>query len=90
MTPEDLKDLQKAVKKAKRIATEKAGELHDLVEVRLPAAFEEIPAVAQATYDACQAWSQATVLATWGRMKIFTLSRYFPMIRHQYFETGIS
>ena len=60
MTPEELKDLQKAVKKAKRIATEKAGELHDLVEDRLPAAFEEIPAVSQATYDACQAWSEAT------------------------------
>ncbi len=60
MTPEELRDLQKAVKKAKRIATEKAGELHDLVEDRLPAAFEEIPAVSQATYDACQAWAEAT------------------------------
>jgi hypothetical protein len=60
MTPEELKDLQKAVKKAKRIATEKAGELHDLVEDRLPAAFEEIPAVSQATYDACVAWAQAS------------------------------
>lgn len=59
MTPEELKDLNKAAKRAKRIATEKAGELHDLVEDRLPAAFEEIPAVAQATYDACQAWAKA-------------------------------
>ena len=59
MTPEELKEIQKAVKKAKRIATEKAGELHDLVEDRLPAAFEEIPAIAQATYDACQAWAEA-------------------------------
>ena len=59
MTPEELKDLQKAVKRAKRIATEKAGELHDLVEDRLPAAFEEIPAISQATYDACQAWAEA-------------------------------
>jgi hypothetical protein len=59
MTDEELKALQKAVKRAKRIATEKAGELHDLVEDRLPAAFEEIPALAQATYDACQAWSDA-------------------------------
>ena len=60
MTPEELRDLQKAVKKAKRIATEKAGELHDLVEDRLPAAFEEIPAMSQATYDACQVWAEAT------------------------------
>ncbi|MCG6862685.1 MAG: hypothetical protein LJE70_15605 [Chromatiaceae bacterium] len=58
MTPEELKDLQKAVKKAKRIASERAGELHDLVEDRLPAAYEDIPAVAQATYDACLAWAE--------------------------------
>lgn len=60
MTPEELKDLQKAVRKAKRIATEKAGELHDLVEDRLPGAYEEIPAISQATYDACLAWAEAS------------------------------
>jgi len=59
MTPEELKAISKAAKKAKRIATERAGELHDLVEDRLPAAYEEIPAIAQATYDACQAWAEA-------------------------------
>jgi hypothetical protein len=59
MTPEELKALQKAVRKAKRIATEKAGELHDLVEDRLPAAYGDIPAIASATYDACQAWAEA-------------------------------
>ncbi|MCG8023555.1 MAG: hypothetical protein JAZ02_06185 [Candidatus Thiodiazotropha endolucinida] len=59
MTEEELKAMNKAVKKAKRIATEKAGELHDLVEDRLPAAFDEIPAMAQATYDACKAWADA-------------------------------
>jgi hypothetical protein len=59
MTPEELKVMNKAVKKAKRIATERAGELHDLVEDRLPAAYEEIPAIAQATYDACVAWAEA-------------------------------
>ena len=37
MTPEEFKAMQKATRKAKRIATEKAGELHDLVEDRLPA-----------------------------------------------------
>lgn len=60
MTDDDLKSLEKAVKKAKRIASERASELHDLVEDRLPAAYEEIPAVAQATYEACQAWAEAT------------------------------
>jgi hypothetical protein len=59
MTPEELKELQKNVKKAKRIATERAGELHDLVEERLPAAYEEIPPIAQATYDACVVWAEA-------------------------------
>jgi hypothetical protein len=58
MTPEELKDLQKEVRKAKRIATERAGELHDLVEDRLPASFEEIPVIAQATYEACQVWAE--------------------------------
>jgi len=60
MTSEELKDLQKAVKKAKRIATERAGELHDLVEDRLPAAYEDIPAFSRATYDACVVWAEAT------------------------------
>ncbi len=59
MTPEELKAMNKAVRKAKRIATEKAGEMHDLVEDRLPAAYEEIPALAQETYDACKAWAEA-------------------------------
>lgn len=59
MTPEELKALNKQVKKAKRIATEKAGELHDLVEDRLPAAYEDIPVIAQACYDACKAWDAA-------------------------------
>ncbi|ADC61852.1 CCE_0567 family metalloprotein [Allochromatium vinosum] len=59
MTPEELKSLEKAVSKAKRIASERASELHDLVEDRLPAAYEELPAIAQATYDACRAWAEA-------------------------------
>lgn len=59
MTPEERKDLRKSVKKAKRIAGEKASELHDLVEERLPAAFDEIPAIAQAAYDACAVWAEA-------------------------------
>jgi hypothetical protein len=58
MSPEELSALQKAVRKAKRIATERAGELHDLVEERLPAGYEEIPIIAQATYDACKQWAQ--------------------------------
>lgn len=62
MTEEELKKLLKASKKARRIATEKAGELHDLIEDRLPAAFEEIMPMAQQTYDACKAWSEAEAI----------------------------
>jgi len=60
MSEEELKDLEKEVKKLKRIASEWASQLHDLVEDRLPAAFEEIHGIAQSTYDACKAWKEAS------------------------------
>lgn len=59
MTEEELKDLDREVKKLKRIATEWAGQMHDLVEERLPAGYQEIPGLAQSTFDACQAWAEA-------------------------------
>lgn len=59
MSEEELKELEKEVKKLKRIASEWAGQLHDLVEDRLPAGYTEIPGIAQSTYDACQAWADA-------------------------------
>lgn len=59
MTSEDLKALEKAVKVAKRVASERAGELHDLVEDKLPAGYEQIPLVAQTTYEACKTWAEA-------------------------------
>jgi hypothetical protein len=59
MTEEELKDLDKEVKKRKRIASEWASQLHDLVEDRLPAAYAEIPGIAQSTFDACKAWAEA-------------------------------
>jgi hypothetical protein len=59
MSDDDIKALEKAAKKAKRIATEQAGVLHDLIEDRLPAAYEELPAIAQATYEACRDWATA-------------------------------
>ena len=60
MTEDELKDLEKEVKKLKRIASEWASQLHDLVEDRLPAAYHEIPLISQSTYDACKAWADAT------------------------------
>lgn len=59
MSEDELRGLEKEVKKLKRIASEWAGQMHDLVEERLPAACEEIPALAQSTYDACRAWADA-------------------------------
>ena len=59
MGEEELKALEKEVKKCKRIASEWASQLHDLVEDRLPAAYEEIHGIAQSTYDACKAWKEA-------------------------------
>lgn len=59
MTEEELKDLDKEVKKLKRMASEWASQLHDLVEDRLPAGYQEIPGIAQSTYDACKAWADA-------------------------------
>lgn len=59
MTEEELKDLDKEVKKLKRIASEWASQLHDLVEDKLPAGYKELPGISQSTFDACQAWAEA-------------------------------
>jgi len=56
MQPEDL---DKEVRRLKRIASEWAGRVHDLVEERLPASFEELPELTQKTYEACKAWADA-------------------------------
>lgn len=59
MTEEELKALKKDVSKKKRIASEWASQLHDLVEDRLPAAFDEIPNISEQTYNACKEWAEA-------------------------------
>ena len=59
MSTEQMKILEKSVKRNKRLAGEKAMELHDLVEDRLPAAYLELMDVAQSTFDACKAWDEA-------------------------------
>lgn len=64
MTEEELKDLDREVKKLKRMASEWASQLHDLVEDRLPAGYLEIPGIAQSTYDACKAWADANARLT--------------------------
>ena len=64
MSEDELKELDREVRKLKRIAGEWAARMHDLVEERLPAAYDEIPALAQSTYDACQAWAEANTRLT--------------------------
>lgn len=64
MSEEELKDLDREVKKLKRMASEWASQLHDLVEDRLPAGYQEIPGIAQSTYDACKAWADANARLT--------------------------
>lgn len=59
MSDEELKALEKDVKKTKRLAGEAAMELHDLIEDRLPDAYLELMAFAQKTFEACQAWDEA-------------------------------
>jgi hypothetical protein len=59
MTEDELKALDREVKKLKRIASEWASQLHDLVEDRLPAGYEQIPEIARSTYEACEAWADA-------------------------------
>ena len=59
MSEEALQQLEKEVKRCKRIATEWAGQMHDLVEERLPASYRELPALSQSTYEACVAWEEA-------------------------------
>lgn len=58
MSSEELQRLEKEVAKAKRIASEWASQVHDLVEDRLPAAYEELPQLAQSTFDACRTWAE--------------------------------
>lgn len=60
MNDQEIAALDKEVKKLKRVASEWASQMHDLVEDRLPAAYQEIPGIAQATFDACKAWADAS------------------------------
>ncbi|AWI79908.1 hypothetical protein CEW87_11335 [Parazoarcus communis] len=59
MTDEELRNLEKEVRKLKRKSQEWASQLHDLVEDRLPAGYEELPTMSQSAYDACKAWADA-------------------------------
>ncbi len=59
MTDDDLKSLEKDVSKKKRIATEWASQIHDLVEDRLMTDYNDLPELARKTQEACIAWAEA-------------------------------
>lgn len=58
MSEEQIKELEKQVSKARFRLSQKASELHDLIEDRLPADYIEIPSYAEATYRACMEWDK--------------------------------
>jgi len=58
MTEEQIKELEKQVSKARFKLGQKAGELHDLIEDRLPADYREIPTYAVAAFNACEEWDK--------------------------------
>lgn len=70
MTAEHVQQLEKEVAKAKRIASEWASKVHDLVEDRLPAAYEELPGLARETFDACKAWADLNAKLTRARKSV--------------------
>lgn len=59
MTEEEIKALNKEMKKAKRVATEWASQVHDLVEDRLMTDYMDLPELAKQTVAACEAWKSA-------------------------------
>jgi len=59
MSDEALKALQKDVSHKKRIASDWASQIHDLVEDRLLSDYEALPELAQRTHQACLDWAAA-------------------------------
>ena len=59
MSDDELKALQKEVSQRKRIASDWASQVHDLVEDRLLTHFDELPGLAEKTVSACREWADA-------------------------------
>lgn len=59
MSEDELKALKKEVSQKKRIATEWASAIHDLVEDRFLSAYNELPELAQKAVAACEEWKVA-------------------------------
>ena len=59
MSEDDIKALKKDVSQKKRIATEWASQIHDLVEDRLLTDYDTLPELARQTHQACLDWAEA-------------------------------
>ncbi|ACO76414.1 hypothetical protein AvCA_01500 [Azotobacter vinelandii CA] len=59
MTEDEIKALKKEVSQKKRIATEWASQIHDLVEDRLFNDYESLPELARQARQACVEWAEA-------------------------------
>lgn len=59
MSDEELKALRKEVSTKKRIATEWASQIHDLVEDRYWNEYDTLPELAAKAVAACQEWAAA-------------------------------
>jgi len=60
MTEEELKKLDKEVKKRKRIAIEWASQIHDLVEDRFLTDYHELTQLTENAIAACESWREAS------------------------------
>lgn len=60
MSHDDERVRQKEISMRKRVATEWAAQIHDLVEDRLLTDYARLPELAQKTVEACDAWKLAS------------------------------
>lgn len=59
MSPDDIKALKKEASTRKRLASDIASKIHDLVEDRYWTEFNDLPALAAEAIAACEAWQTA-------------------------------
>ncbi|SDR77408.1 CCE_0567 family metalloprotein [Pseudomonas oryzae] len=59
MNEDEIKTLKKEVSQKKRIATDWAAQIHDLVEDRLLTDYQTLPELARQTHQACLDWAEA-------------------------------
>jgi len=59
MTDDELKAMKKEVSSKKRIATDWASKIHDVVEDSLWSSYQELPELTQQAVAACEEWASA-------------------------------